>query len=150
MGLAEFGKLWGQSRVPGPVPVWACQGLVWTCQGWSGRARASLGSQGQSGAPGPIWGARARSGVPGPVWGCQGQSGAPGPVWDARASLGNQGQFRVPGVVWGAGLSLDPACYTRDAIKLLVLLDVHMLLLLYSNRCALVYIYYRMLPTILG
>ena len=63
-----------QSDMPGPRPVWRCQGQsIWRCQG-------------QSGVPGPIWGARASRGAPKRVrsatasLGCQNQSGMPVPV----------------------------------------------------------------------
>ena len=95
-----------QSRVPGPGPVWRCQG--------------------QSGVPGPIR-------MPGPVWGvdaslgCQRQSGMPAQVWGAKVSLkclGQSGantnlrchrQCEMPGPIWDARANvkcmLHQVCY---------------------------------------
>ena len=93
------GKREIQSGVPGPGPVWRCQG--------------------QLGVPGPVWECQGQSGVPGPVrmcqghWGaranlaCQGQSGVPGPL---RAC---QSKSEVPTPIWGAGVNLECQCKSR-------------------------------------
>ena len=78
-----------QSGVPGPRPVWRCQGQ----SGVQGRVW-----QGQSGLPEPVWAARGslecqyKSRVPR-------QSEVPKPVWGANANLGCQRQCEMPALI---------------------------------------------------